>query len=254
MHGCPCQNQTYYDGSPPKNSVPIFLISPCCSGLFLRGHCLSQERSYTKSCSTTTPKSLTASSQDIPPSVGFVPSVSWWHNSHTPAEQRAGAGSLSPSQTVPTHYGLLAKTHAALEHISQTFCRSKRKPEGDCHGIDSVHQTVHTNWWPLRKQGQVPKAPWTCFNRFSTFHNYRTSQRNTADISTDVAALCQSDSAIKEQEVVCKVPKLAWRMNVYAALHEICISTCNRERPVLQLAGCSSEEQDVPFVWVEGKS
>lgn len=209
MHGCPCQNQTYYDGSPPKNSVPIFLISPYCSGLFLRGHCLSQERSYTKSCSTTTPKSLTASSQDIPPSVGFVPSVSWWHNSHTPAEQRAGAGSLSPSQTVPSHYGLLAKTHAALEHISQTFCRSKRKPEGDCHGIDSVHQTVHTNWWPLRKQGQVPKAPWTCFNRFSTFHNYRTSQRNTADISTDVAALCQSDSAIKEQEVVCKVPKLA---------------------------------------------
>lgn len=88
MHGCPCQNQTYYDGSPPKNSVPIFLISPCCSGLFLRGHCLSQERSYTKSCSTTTPKPLTASSQDIPPSVGFVPSVSWWHNSHTPAEQR----------------------------------------------------------------------------------------------------------------------------------------------------------------------
>lgn len=50
--------------------------------------CLSQERSYTKSCSTTTPKPLTASSQDIPPSVGFVPSVSWWHNSHTPAEQR----------------------------------------------------------------------------------------------------------------------------------------------------------------------
>lgn len=150
--------------------------------------------------------------------------------------------------------GLLAKSHAVLEHISQTFQRSKRKPEGNCHCIDSLHQTVHTDCsWPLRKQGQVSKAPWTCFNNFSTFHSYRTSQRNSADISTDVAALSQSDSAIKEQKVVSEVPKLAWRMSVYAAQHEICISTCSRERPVLQLAGYSSGEQDVPFVWVEGK-
>lgn len=84
--------------------------------------------------------------------------------------------SLSPSQTLLTHYRLLAKTRAVLEHISQTFRRSKRKPEGNCHGIDSIHQTVHTACsWPLGKQGRAPKAPWTCFNKFSAFHNYRTT-------------------------------------------------------------------------------
>lgn len=73
-----------------------------------------------------------------------------------------------------------------------------------------LRQRRHTNRrWPLRNQGQVSKAPRTCFNKSSASQSYRTSPSSTADISTHIPALCQTDSAIKQQKAVCGMPKQA---------------------------------------------
>lgn len=127
--------------------------------------------------------------------------------------QPSGAGNFSLNQRVWTHDGLLSKPHAAPAHSSQTSQRPKRKTQKEIAIASTqspLRQTRHANRrWPVRNQGQVSKAPRTCFNKSSASQSYRTSPSSTADISTHIPALCQPDSAIKQQNVVCDVPKQA---------------------------------------------
>lgn len=137
-------------------------------------------------------------------------------------KQPAGAGNLSLCQAALTGCGLLAKTVLLFNTAPRRFTDQKENQKEMAAALTQspAHQTMLANHsWPLRKQGQAPKAPRACFNKFSALRNYGISQSDTADISTDIPALCQSDSAIKQQKAARNVPKLARRMTVCTAQH-----------------------------------
>lgn len=51
-------------------------------------------------------------------------------------------------------------------------------------------QARHANHrWPVRNQGQVSKAPRTCFNKSPTSEGYRTSPSSTTDMSAHIPAV-----------------------------------------------------------------